>query len=177
MNLHEIITEIKINNNKEYLDDLLRNEKIIEIINDVVKWYKYNKEDVRDIVKLSILEYMNTYEFADNFIEVKFLDSLKRKVSYKTKKMVNGTYKSKEIPFDCIDKVCYMADLSLEAVEDKIDLQLAIKTLDDRERKVFKMYYLEGLNQKEISEKLNFGNQQRVSEVLQNIKEKIKKFF
>lgn len=176
MELQNIVHKIKIEGNNEYLNDLLNNEKIIKVINDILKWYKYNKEDVRDIICLSIIEYMNSYEFANDYNEIKFLDSLKRKTSYKTKKMVNSTYKSKEIPFDNIDKVCNMIDLSLDAVEDKIDFQLAIKNLNDRERFIFKLYYIDGLNQAEIAEKLDVL-QQRISETLQDIKQKIRNFY
>ena len=175
MKLQEIVYKIKIEKNNEYLNDLLNNKKIVKIINDILKWYKYNKEDVRDIICLSIIEYMNDYEFVNDYNEIKFLDTLKRKVSYKTKKMVNSTYKSKEIPFDNIDKVCNMIDLSLGSVEDKIDFQLAIKTLTDKEKIIFKMYYLDGLNLKEIANKFNTGHQ-RISEILQDIKKKIQNF-
>lgn len=176
MKLQEIVYKIKIEKNNEYLNDLLNNKKIVKIINDILKWYKYNKEDVRDIICLSIIEYMNGYEFVNDYNEIKFLDTLKRKVSYKTKKIVNGTYKSKEIPFDNIDKVSAMIDVSLDNVEDKIDFQLAIKPLNDKEKLIFELYYLDGLNQTEIAEQLN-TSQPRICEILQDIKIKIKNFY
>lgn len=177
MELHEIIQKIKIEDNQEYYDDLLKHEKINKVINDVLKWYKYNKEDVRDIICIAIYEYVAfEYNFADSFNEIKFLDSLKRKVSFKTKKIVNGTYKSKEIPFDSIDKVSNLVDLSLDAVEEKIDFQLAIKTLNDREKIIFKLYYLDGLNQSEIADKLKL-TQPMICMIQKEIIKKIKKFF
>lgn len=56
--------------------------------------------------------------------------------------------------------------------ETKIDMKDILEMVSDNAKEIFYLYYVEGLNQREIAEKLNCSNQ-KISYVLKKEKEKI----
>ena len=94
--LKNIIHDYKVNGNTEALADLFENEKVKKLINDISRWYKYNKQDVTSVIKVHIIDYLkNSYEYNDQFNEKIFLDTMKFKVSYATKKKCQGHKKAR----------------------------------------------------------------------------------
>lgn len=176
--LKDIIIKIVINNDKNYLNELLNHKLVIKVINDIVKWYKFNKEDVKNVSKMLIIEYITKdYSYNDNsdFNSIDFLKELYRVVSSRTKTLVCNTYKNKEIPFDNLDIVNKDIDYSLIDLEEQIDLLSALNVLDYQEKMVIYLYYYEELNQDEIAYRLNIG-QPRVSTIHKQSLKKMKKF-
>lgn len=174
--LKNIIHDYKVNGNTEALADLFENEKVKKLINDISRWYKYNKQDVVSVIKVHIIDYLkNSYEYNDQFNEKIFLDTMKFKVSYATKKEVSRTQKSKELPFGDMEQYEDIVDL-LAITEERVDLLNGLKMLKENEQKVLCLYYIDGLKEREICDILGIS-QSRVNQIKARAIKKLKTYF
>jgi RNA polymerase sigma factor (sigma-70 family) len=159
--LKSIIRNIKVNNDKDYLVELLNHSKVTALTDDLLRWYKYNKQDVRDIIQVKIVEYvLRDYKYDDvNFDEDAFLEKMKFRVSYATKKEVAATQKSKEIPFSD-EKLEKFKEVTIEdGILESVDLNNALNELSEREKKVIYLYFYENMKGREIAEILGVSQQ------------------
>jgi RNA polymerase sigma factor (sigma-70 family) len=165
-NIKELI--IKININKEYIFHFIKNKTIQEIICSIKNSYRFNREEIENIIILVITEYFCEIKIDfDNFNQEKFLENFKKDISNKTKKMVRHSYFSQEMPLSGSN---FYEDASIledfrDIIDKSIDLNNALNSLSSRDRQIIEMRYFDNMTQEEIAEKFKL-TKQRIGQIL-----------
>jgi RNA polymerase sigma factor (sigma-70 family) len=165
LSLKEII--IKIQSNKEFIFNFIKQKSIQEIIKSIKNSYRFNRYEIEDIITVVITEYFYQIKIdIINFNETKFLTDFKKEIVNRTQREVYHSYSAKEIPMS--DSNFYKdasSDDFQEIIHTKVDLANMVNQFNLKEKQVIKLYYVEGYNQMEIAKLVNFS-QQRVSQIL-----------
>lgn len=180
MTLKELLYKIKIEGDISYLHELLKNEQVKGIITSIVKKYKYNSKDVKNIVESFIQDFtLKYYEYMDDYTEERYINFIRKYLGRKVREVIFKFYPQEEISFgdiinfEDLDENYLQNDFSDKLIK-KIDLENAIKKLDEREKFVIQKYRFEGYSQKEIAEQLNI-TQSTVCKIDKKALKKLKK--
>lgn len=174
LDLKEIIKYIGID--KDYIFNFIRHPEVEKLSKDIVKMYKFNKDEAEDIVPFAIIEffYQNDIDL-ENFNDADFLYRLYKFIKLTVKEHIRQGYSAKECPSsnwsEYIDRVNDKFD------EDKIieyaDLKNAINTLSKRDQEIFQLYYIDNNTLQQIADMLSLSKTY-VHTILFRSKNKIK---
>jgi RNA polymerase sigma factor (sigma-70 family) len=176
LSLLEIL--IKIQCDKEYIYNFIKQEKIQEIIKSIKNSYRFNRYEIEDIITVVTTEYFFRIQIdINNFDEVKFLEDFKKEIVNRTQKEVRTNYSAKDIPLSGSDfyENAIWEDC-LDYINNKVDLKNAIDKLSLKEKQVLKLYYIDEYNQQEIAQQINLS-QRHISNILTIAKNIIKDNF
>ena len=86
MRLQQILYEIKVTGDLNYLKDLVRDNEVKSIINNVCKRNKCKSDIVRELLKEYTVRY---YRMNSEFVEERYLNSIKKYLGRKARQ-ING---------------------------------------------------------------------------------------
>jgi RNA polymerase sigma factor (sigma-70 family) len=177
MDLLDII--LKINDDKEYIYDFIRSEKVKTLIQSIKNRFRFNKDEAEDCIIFVITEYfyenvITISEFPD--YEDHFLNRFGEEINCKVKQMMRDGYSGKEIPssgtylyqnksFDYFD----------ELINSNTDLRNALSKLSLKEQEVIELRFNNRETEIMIAKIMNLS-QSYVSELLNRTCEKLKKY-
>lgn len=169
LTLKEII--IKIKSNKDYIFTFINHNDIKEITRSIKKSYRFNRDEVEDIITVVITEYFyDTQIDVDNFSVNNFLDDFKKEIVNRTQKEVYHSYSAKEMPLSGSDfyEEAFANDFQ-DKSNSRIDFTNAINKMSPEYQQVFKLYYFQGYTQREIAQFIGI-DKMRVNRILIMIK-------
>lgn len=86
MKLHEILYEIKVNGDLNFLRDLMRDEQIKNAISGVCKRHKCKADVARELLR----DYtVRCYRYDDNFTEERYLNNVRKYLGRRVRQL-NG---------------------------------------------------------------------------------------
>lgn len=176
LNLKEILKLIKIENKTEYLQDLIKNNKIKSIIGGIVRKYNYNLTDIKQITENLVMEYtIRYYEYTEDYTEEKYINFIRKYLGRKVKSMIFDWDYPQEILIDFQDNYDTFAieDFTDKLIEN-IDLKNAIGQLNQQEQNVINKIFYDGYSEEEVAIDMSI-TQQRVNQIKLKSLEKIKK--
>jgi RNA polymerase sigma factor (sigma-70 family) len=159
MNLYNILKEIILNNNKDFIFNFTRKGEIKKVIHSIKTRYRFNQDEAEDCTIFVITEIfcdnnlfnelnlINLDDFNENF----FIEQFKNEVAKRVHKMMREGYCAKEIP--ATDQPVYIYQVS-DDFEDKllndIDLKKALEKINNNDKVFLKLKFINELNQNEI---------------------------
>lgn len=175
MSLKEIIVEIQ--RDKDFIFNFIKHPTILELTKNICGLYKFNKDEVLDIVAFAITEffYLNPIDL-DNFDEEMFLMDLRKNVGTVVQRHIRQGYSGKEYPSSNWLRYenCIIKEFDEDQIIEKVDVENAIKSLTGRERKVLELYYINKYTQQEIANMLDLSKTY-INNILVRVKHHLKK--
>jgi RNA polymerase sigma factor (sigma-70 family) len=177
MSLLDIIKKIQIDGERDYIFNFIKLPQIEEIVRQIKRKFKFNKDEVINASTLAITEYFCTQSIElNNFIEEVFLANFKDEINIKIQRDIKSNYTARDIP---ASGTKLYQTISYEDFEDtineKLDIENALNKLSNRNREILELKVHDNLKDSEIGEVVNLSRS-RITEILSETNEKMKKY-
>lgn len=151
--LNDLLYEIKTNGRTDLINEIFNYKFIKNLIWKEVNKYKHNKDLVREVCYFVVKNIMIKFKLKN----VEYADKQFKKYLYRvfhntvSRQLKKEGYYDNQIPFQEV----FVLEDDLEVIDNKVDLQNAIKMLDKKEQIVMFGLFFEDKSELEISQELN----------------------
>lgn len=163
LELKEILYKIKVDGDLSYLNNLIKFDKVQNLIRNIIKKYHFNNKHIKFLCETMIKEItIKNFNYQDSdYIEEQYLHYLKKSLGRKVRREINQDRPEEELmsglPND-YENIGEYSDFA-ETLVENIDLCNALDQLEPDERYVLEKIYLEGYTEVEIAENFNMSRQ------------------